>query len=158
MQRLLAAAVTTLVLALAAPATSHAEVLNFTSPLDFTRFVPCANGGAGELVHVTGTLVWRISTSTDGSGGLHSTTHIRPTGVDAVGLTSGAKYQFISQSRDVFNQQGDSIGSVLMSVNISRLIGAGPGNNSWEHNLVHVTVNANGTVTANFFPVNTQCK
>jgi hypothetical protein len=89
---------------------------------------------------------------------VHSTTQIRPVGVDAVGLTSGARYQFISLSKDVFHQQVDGIGSVLMSVNIGRLIGPGPGNNSWEHNLVHVTVNANGTVTADLFPVNTQCK
>jgi hypothetical protein len=158
MRRAIAAAVTALVLAFAAPATSHGDVINFTSPLDFTRFVPCANGGTGELVHVTGTLHWRISRNIDGSGGVHSTTQIRPAGVNAVGLTSGAQYQFISQSKDVFNQKGDSIGSVLMSVNNSRLIGPGPGNNSWEHNLVHVTVNASGTVTAAFFPVNTQCK
>ena len=146
-----------LMLAFGAPA-AGAEVTTFTTPLDFTRFVPCANGGTGELVHVTGTLNWRLSTRVDGAGNLHTTTLIRPSATTAVGLTTGAKYQFTSQSRDVFNQQADAVGSVLMSVNNSRLIGQGPGNNSWEHNLVHVTVNANGTVTTTFFPVVTQCK
>lgn len=157
MRKVLTAALV-LVLAFAAPAISQAAVTNVTAPLDLVRLVPCANGGVGELVHVTGTLHFRISTITDGAGGVHSTTLIRVEKPNAVGLTTGATYQLKSLSRDVFNQRAGGVGSVLMSVNHSGLIGPGPGNNDWEHNLVHVTVNANGVVTANFFPVNTQCK
>ena len=158
MRKVVAVASATLVLAFVLPGAAQADVINVTTPLDFVSFVPCANGGTGEGVHVTGTLNFRISRSTDGSGGLHSTTLIRPQGVTAVGLTTGTTYQFRSVSRDVFNQQTGGVGNVVMSVNNFRLIGPGPGNNAWEHNLVHVTVNANGTVTANFFPANIQCK
>jgi hypothetical protein len=154
MRRAIAVASATLVLALGLPAAANAEVTRVTAPLDVSHFVSCANGGAGEFVHVTGTLQFRISDFTDGDGGLHHTTQIRPLDVTAVGLTTGDKYKFTSLSKDIFNQK---TGSVLMSINNFRLTGPGPGNDDFEHNLVHVTLNANGTVTADFFPVHSGC-
>jgi hypothetical protein len=79
---------------------------------------------------------------------------IRPSGVTAVGLTTGTTYRFVSLSKDVFNQR---VGSVLTSVNVFRLIGPGSGNDQFEHNLTHITRNSDGTVTVDFFQVNSGC-
>jgi hypothetical protein len=145
-----------LMLALAYPAISQADVVTGSFPLDLVRFVPCANGGSGESVHVTGTIHFRSSTFVDGIGNTHDTIHVRSEGVTAIGLTTGTTYQFQSLSRDVSSQK-DQVAGVVLSVNHFRLIGRGSGTNSWEHN-VQVVVFTNGTLRVSFLDVNTVCR
>jgi hypothetical protein len=114
-------------------------------PFNLTVFVPCANGGAGELVTLSGSLHDLFHVTLDGAGGFRVVFLDNPQGVSGTGLTTGAKYQATGVTRDTF---GGRVGSVETFVNNFRIIGAGPGNNFMVHENLHVTVNANGTLTA----------
>jgi hypothetical protein len=147
--------VATLALALLTAAPSHAAVTNERVPLDRFVFVPCANGGAGEFVHLTGTLRSVFSVTENPSGGFQIRSHFNPQGVSGVGEISGAKYQGTGVTRSNFNLL---VGSTSTSVNNFRVIGQGAGNNLLIHSVVHVTVNANGVVTALVDRFSVECK
>ncbi len=115
-------------------------------------FVPCANGGAGEVIDVSGPLHVLQSLTISSSGNFSDVFHFQPQGISGVGLTTGAKYQAtrITQFKDHFNNLPFS----SSFINNFYMIGQGPGNNFKVHETFHFTVNANGDLTAfvdNFF-------
>ena len=133
-----------------AQATAITENLKFPIALDV--FVPCANAGAGEIVSLSGTLHEVFHITFDGNGGVHVKIHDQPQGIRGFGQTSGAKYQAtgVTQQRPNTNP--------FTFVNNFRIIGQGPGNNFLVHQVVHVTVNANGAVTALFDRPSVECR
>ncbi len=128
---------------------------NFQQPLDMFVFVPCARGGAGELVHLTGTLHILFVDTIDAQGGVHSKFHFQPQGVSGNGLISGDKYQATGETQGTFNAR---VGSEFTFVNNFKVIGQGPGNNFLVHENVHVTFLADGTLTANVDNFSVKCK
>ena len=66
---------------------------NVRTPLDFLNFVSCANGGAGELIHVSGILHTVVTATTSQNGGVHITSHFNSVGVSGVGETTGLRYR-----------------------------------------------------------------
>jgi|RhiMetStandDraft_8_1073273.scaffolds.fasta_scaffold01860_2 hypothetical protein len=118
---------------------------NVRIPTDIFVFVPCAAGGAGEFVQLSGTLHVLFVTTIDSRGGFHSKYHFQPQGVSGTGLTTGAKYQATGVTQGTFNGR---VGFEETFVNNFRIIGQGPGNNFMIHENFHITVNANGEVTA----------
>ncbi len=118
---------------------------NVRIPTDIFVFVPCAAGGAGEFVQLSGTLHVLFVTTIDSRGGFHSKYHFQPQGVSGTGLTTGAKYQATGVTQGTFNGR---VGFEQTFVNNFRIIGQGPGNNFMIHENFHITVNANGEVTA----------
>lgn len=85
-----------LILTTAAPS-SAAVTTRVRVPVDSRLFIPCANGGAGEVIHLTGTILG-VST-TNGSVEVEQ-------GVSGVGETTGLRYreQFVNLFR--FNETG----------------------------------------------------
>jgi len=142
-------AVGMLMIVLLAPTTAFAAAVTFTSsqsfPIDLVVFVPCAAGGAGEVVELTGNLHDLFSVTFDSRGGVHVTTLDNPQGVTGYGMTTGAKYQATGETRDGFNSV---VGYEETYVNNFKIIGQGLGNNFLVHDNFHITVNADGTVTA----------
>jgi hypothetical protein len=133
-----------------------AEVItNDRIPFTISVFVPCANGGAGEIVDLSGTLHVVFHVTVDSDSGFHSKSHSQPQGVTGIGQITGAKYQATGVTQDQFNGK---VGSEFTYVNNFRIIGQGPGNNFLVHQNVHVTVNANGEVTANVDNFRAECK
>lgn len=125
--------------------TAQAAVLTNTDfPINITVFVPCAAGGAGEDVALSGNLHVLFSITFDSSGGFHAESHANPQGVSGTGLTTGDKYQGTGVTRDDFNGK---VGFETTFVNNFRIIGQGPGNNFLVHDNSHVTVHPDGTVT-----------
>ena len=125
---------------------------NITIPIDLIVFVPCANGGAGEPIEVSGPLhvLTQVTISSSGNASFYS--HFQPQGVTGSGFVTGAKYQGtgITQFKDNFN----GLPAISTFVDNFYMIGQGPGNNFKVHETFHFTVNANGVVTAtvdNFF-------
>jgi len=120
---------------------------NFTVLLDRFEFVPCANGGAGEFVHLTGRLhvIIQVTLSAGRSALLYS--HSQPEEVTGVGLTSGAVYHGTGVTK-VSQTFGSQFPVTRTFVNSFNLIGPGPNNNFKVHQTIHITINANGTVTA----------
>src|SRR4029450_10682822 len=61
-------------------------------PLDFRLFLPCANGGNGEVVHLSGTFMMIYHVTQDASGGFHLKLAEVQQGVSGVGETTGDRY------------------------------------------------------------------
>lgn len=140
-------------------AAAQAEVTtNVKVPIaPFTPFVPCANGGAGELVDFTGDLHVLFS-FTINANHVSGKAHFQPQGVSGVGLVTGDKYQAAGVTQEHF--EGNLINGQFTDtfVNNFRLIGKGPGNNFLVHENFHVTINANGDVTAFVDNFSIDCK
>jgi hypothetical protein len=141
---------------LAGITTANAETIqNIFVPIDLIVFIPCANGGVGELVEVTGRLHIVLNLTFDNAGGVHVKEHFQPQGISGTGSTTGDKYQGTGVTQDEFNAK---VGFEFTSVNNFRMIGQGSGNNLLVHETSHFTVNSNGTVTAIFDKFSVDCK
>ena len=124
-------------------------------PVDETLFVPCAADGAGEEVHLTGKLHHLVHFIINSTGGVHFKFHSSDQGITGTGLTTGDKYQRTGATNSEFNAKVGEQSTVVDSFNI---IGQGNGNNFLLHVTLHITVNANGTVTAEVFDFSVECK
>ena len=140
-----------------APALAKATTFtdNVRVPVDIFVFVPCAAGGAGEFVDLTGTLHILFVTTIDSKGGFHSKFHFQPQGITGTGFTTGAKYQGTGVTQGTFNGK---IGFVNSFVNNFKIIGQGPGNNFMIHENFHITVNAKGKLTVVVDNFSVKCK
>ena len=145
---ILTLAITLLTLILASAAFSQALTLTSNEFVAFAEadFVPCANGGAGELVLVEGILhIQQHITINNNRANVK--VHIQPQVAKGVGLVSGDIYQ-----ANGVTQEQDSIAllngaSEFSFINNFRLIGQGPDNNLQVHQNIHVTLNANGEIS-----------
>ena len=135
-----------------APASSFTA--NSFFPIELTVFVPCANGGLGEDVELSGT-IHDLFHVTVNDNTVHVKTHDQPQGVTGTGLVTGDKYQGTGVSQDEFTA---AVGQEETFINNFRIIGQGPGNNFLVHENFHITINANGTVTAFHDNFTVDCK
>jgi hypothetical protein len=120
-----------------------------------TDFVACANGGVGEDVLLAGNLHFLSHTTITGAGQGFTNLHFQPQGLTGTGLTTGLTYRATGESDLRFDFATDVL--VNFSNNF-RLIAPGPGNNFLIHENVHITVNANGDVTASHDHLTFDCK
>lgn len=123
------------------------ETTNEQIDVSILAFVPCANGGAGEFIIVSGPLHILTHVTISNSGNIHVKQHFQPQGLSGEGLTTGDKYQGTGVTQEQFNLNGP-LPITDTFINNFRMIGQGPGNNFMVHENFHVTVNANGTVTS----------
>lgn len=130
---------------------------NETVPLDMVVFVPCADGGAGELVQLGGVLHILTHITDDGRGGFLFSQSAHPQGATGTGLTTGDQYHATGITRSSFHII-DPFPWENTFVNNFRIIGEGPGNNLLVHETFHVTVNANGEVTSDVSIESIDCK
>jgi hypothetical protein len=130
---------------------------NVQIPTTLIVFVPCANGGVGELIQVQGDLHVLFQTTISSSGNLHSKFHFQPMGISGQGLTTGDKYQGTGVTQGEFSSEGP-FPLTGTSVNNFRMIGQGPSNNFFVHENTHITFNANGQVTVVVDNFETGCK
>ena len=118
---------------------AQAQVVgNETVSYAYSGFVPCANGGAGELV--TGTIgVHNLTTSTVNANVDAWQFQFQPHG-SLVGRITGDTYQLSGISRGAYTASLQSDDSNLTYVNRYKLIGPGPGNNLLVRETAHVTI------------------
>jgi hypothetical protein len=157
MKRVMAIGIVVAVLAFLAARPQAAVQVNESINLDAIVFVPCANDGAGELVHLSGPLHVLITFTINGNN-VSGKTHFQPQGVSGVGLTTGDKYQGTGVTQDKFKDslQNDQFEETF--IDNFRLIGQGPGNNFLSHETFHVTINANGDVTVVHDNLSIECR
>jgi len=118
-------------------------------PYDMIVWVPCANDGAGEDVELSGMLHILVTYTEDGAGGRHYKMHYQSQGITGVGTVTGDKYQATGVTQDnVYIAPDDGYPYVHTYINNFRIIGQGPGNNLQVHDTYHITIDANGEVTA----------
>ena len=135
-----------------------AKQVNDTSEINLTVFVPCAAGGAGELVDLSGPLHTLITFSINGNN-VSETAHFQPQGLSGTGETTGDKYQATGVTKDTSFKVSFQNGQAQQTfVNNFRIIGSGSGNNFLVHEVLHVTFNANGTVTVFHDNFSIDCK
>ncbi len=150
-------AITVLTLTLAGVAFSQALAITTNEFVPFAQaaFVPCANGGAGEVVLVEGVLHVQ-NHLTINNNRLSLKTHFQPQGAVGTGTITGDKYQATGVT-----QEQDSTGVIGASefsfINNFRIIGAGPDNNLQVHQLIEITIDANNIIRTNVINTTIDC-
>ena len=120
--------------------------------------VPCANGGAGEDVLVSGTLHIVSNFNIDNSGGVHGKIHFQPQEATGLGLITGDTYQATGVTQQTMNVNAGGLPFTATFVNNFRLIAPGPGNNLQVHQTIHTTINENGVLTADVDNSSVECR
>lgn len=128
-------------------------VLNEVIPLAFTV------AACDELVDMSGTEHIVISETNSSNGNYHYHVH-QNIKLQGIGQTSGAKYQAQATAQDRVNltQGGDGCcGNASIVIQV-KIIGQGKATDYHAKQLTHITVNANGDVTAFIDKFEVECK
>jgi hypothetical protein len=137
-------AIATVGMAASVSAAQAEVVTNETVSYAYSGFVPCANGGAGELL--TGTIeVHNLITSTVNGNIDSSQFQFQPQG-SLIGRTTGDTYQLTGVTRGAYNESVQSGEYTLTYVNSYQLIGPGPGNNLRVREIAHLTIDGDDVV------------
>jgi len=107
------------------------------------EFIPCANGGIGEWVSVSGTVHELLHTTITAQGRATLVTHLQPQGVSGTGLLTGDRYRAVGVLQDT---QTFGVGVEQSTVHNFLLVGQGSGNNLMVHENVRITIHPDGTV------------
>jgi hypothetical protein len=125
--------------------------------ISITVFIPCAVGGAGEVVDLSGPLHTLVSMTINGNN-VSGYFHFQPQGIVGVGETTGNKYQATGVTLESFKTAFQNGQANLTFVNNFRIIGQGPGNNFLVHETMHITLNAAGFLTVFHDNITVDCK
>src|SRR5215831_13015094 len=123
--------------------------VNNSTDIGISVFIPCADGGAAELVDLSGPLHTLITYTINGNN-VSGYFHFQPQGISGSGETTGDKYHATGLTESTFKGSFQNFQYNSTFVNRFDIIGQGPGNNFTIHQTAHITINANGTVTVNF--------
>jgi hypothetical protein len=110
-------------------------------------FVLAPEEGCGEAIQLSGTLLTEFSFTETSSGNVEIGFHFNPQGITGVGLTSGAAYHATGETLGTTTIRANG-GISDTFVNNFKIIGEGSAPNFLETDVIHLTVNANGVVTA----------
>ncbi len=138
-------------------AAASVTTTNVIFPVEIEEFVPCANGGAGEIVTLTGNLHDLFHVTTNGNR-FKVKVHTQPQGVRGVGLTTGDRYRGTGVTQETFGGSLVDGQATSTFVNNFRVVGQGPRNNFMIHEVVHFTFNARGELTAEIDRTRVTCR
>jgi hypothetical protein len=147
-------ALTMLVVARAVAVDAQATTFTqrFTVPFSLDDFNPCT----GEPVILSGELRIKTHTTIDSNGDIHATFSLVPQHVIGEGA-SGSTYRAVGGHREHINY-GTGSPLTFTLTDTFNLISQGGGDNYTAFTLSHVTVNANGVVTADTFLIRAECR
>jgi hypothetical protein len=158
MRRILAPLALATVGMVASATAARAEVgTNDTQAVSLFAFVPCADGGAGEVIAGDVRLHTKLTSTINGNN-ISGTAHFQPQGGALVGQATGDIYRPTGVTHESFKNSLQNGQFRLTLVNNFRLIGPGPANNLLVHETIHVTVNANGDTTVTHDKPSINCK
>lgn len=137
------------------PSTANAAVQeNIKIPLAGLEFDICGE----TLVHTSGNLHIKF-TYTENDNRISGSAHFQPQGAKLVGTVSGNEYVGTGITRDNFSEPvGDNGATTFTFVNNFRIIGKGDAPNFLEHGVTHITLNADGELTADVHLESAECK
>jgi hypothetical protein len=130
---------------------------NVVVDINLSVFVPCADGGGGEVVDFSGQLHVLFDFAISGNR-VSGMTHFQPMGLKGVGEVTGDSYNATGVTQEHFNGSLVNGQYELTSVNNFRMIGQGEGNNFMVHETFHGTINANGVITVEADNLRIDCK
>ena len=155
-RRVLAIGLTLLVLLTAVvPASAAVEPVVSNEWLDLS--VGSLNSCTNEWVEVRGRVHFVSSVVTHETGDSTFTEHMNMQAT-GVGMTSGAQYLFRAAGSEHFTVAFDSAPFVHTFTYHYQAVTAGPGNNDVYWQLMHFTVNADGTVTSEVDQSGFECR
>ena len=130
--------------AVSTTAAQASVITNETVSYAYSGYVPCANGGAGELL--TGTIdVHNLVTSTVNGNVETSQFQFQPRG-SLVGTITGDTYRLAGVTRGASHEGVENGQYILTYVSSYRLIGPGVGNDLAVRETAHVTMNGDDVV------------
>ena len=115
---------------------ASAQATSQKIPWSNAEFVPCANGGEGEVVLMSGTLHVIINTVVDGNGCTRVMQHVNPMNDTGVDQTTGDTYQVTGGGTAIqkdFTVCEETCEIFVKHVDNYRVIGPGKGNNFTFH-------------------------
>jgi hypothetical protein len=124
------------------------------SPIDYRVVVPCSNDA---IVRLSGTLHTTFGSHQDANDGYHVTSHSNWQGVTAINEETGEVYRFISNGNTSFTSSA-SLPFTSNTVSHGAVVSAGNGIIFYLHNIYHVTMNAQGEISAQFLYQTVDCK
>lgn len=137
-----------LALMLSAATPSQAAATTFRDSITVPYDVVLYNACTGEDVALTGELSITAHTTIDGQGGIHSKFTLVPHNVRGTGLSSGITYKAVGGARSTFNADADFAPLAITSTSMFNLVSQGSSDNFQVRYTFHLTVNANGELTA----------
>ena len=140
---------------LTGPANAAIQV-NESIPITLSVFVPCAAGGAGEIVDLSGPLHVLITSTINGNH-VSGRFQFQPQGISGTGETTGLRYQATGLTAENFTTSLQNGQATLTFINRFDIIGQGPNNNFTVHETAHFTFNADGTLTVFFDNFSIEC-
>jgi hypothetical protein len=138
-----------------APGAQAAVTVNISVPIDTlqpTVSIPCT----GDTIALTGDLHILMAFTINGNH-VWGKEQFQPQGVSGTDLTTGAAYRGTGVTQDDFSASLINGQFQATSVNNFRIIGEGSASSYLVHENTHITINANGTVTANIDNLNISC-
>lgn len=131
------------------PPTTHAATMQtFTRDFSDVQTPTCPDGttpDGAEPVALQGSLHFTIGVTEDQRGGSHARLHVNYQGVTGTGTVSGVTYEVPTTAN--LNVNMGSANTLTFTVNV-RFISHGSAPNFNLHENFHVTINANGEITA----------
>lgn len=139
---------------------ASAEVTtNAKYPIEITDYVACPNNVDGELVALSGDIHQLFIVNISSANKVTMKSHFNPQGVSGVGQTTGDSYRGTGVTSSMCTFDGNiGFPYTFTYVNNFRLIGQGSGANYTVHMNTHLTINANGIVTATVDNARIDCK
>jgi hypothetical protein len=129
---------------LLAVTSASARAVTERVPFDF---VLAPEEACGEAIQLSGTLLTEFSFTETSGGNVEIGFHFSPQGITGVGLTSGATYHATGETLGTTTIRANG-GFSDTFVNNFKIIGEGSAPNFLETDVIHLTVDANGEVTA----------
>lgn len=147
MKRTLMMVVVAAVAAVASVTAAQAAVVtNSTDSFAYAGWVPCANGGAGELM--TGTIDAHVLVTSTVNDNVDVTQFAFAPRGSLVGRVTGDTYRLTGVARGTYVDVQKSDRYTLTYVNRYLLIGPGPGNNLVVQETAHVTRDGDDVIVA----------
>ena len=140
---------------LTGPANAAIQV-NESAHIHLSVFVPCAAGGAGEIVDLSGSLHSLLAFTITGNN-ISAVELVQPQGISGTGETTGLKYQGTGLTSISFRQSLQNGQANENLIDRFDIIGQGPNNNFVVHETAHITINADGTATVFFDNFSIEC-
>ncbi len=135
-------------------AQANVETAILTFPVERREFIPCANGGAGEFVVLTGET--RVLLHSTGNPNNNLTLRHAQTHLTGVGEITGDVYRASGMATDT-HRSGPGLSTLDLIMNSLRIIGQGPGNDFTLHQTLHILFTpSEKAITSGHFRV--ECK
>jgi hypothetical protein len=103
-----------------------ATINKMSRPIDMYVWVSCTNGGAGEVLRVTGELHYESQRTQDASGVFHFQFKSATSGLTAVGLTTGTFFRGL-MTEHITGRAEDYLNEDVRLADIVRFVAPGSG-------------------------------